>query len=314
MIRIMNTAETPEEEIFDRGGQTVSPEIEAAVRAIVEDVRANGDEAVLRYTRKFDGAAPEQLRVPEEEIDRAFAAADPAFLDSLRQAAANISAFHERQKREGFRFEGGDGIVLGQRVLPLDTVGVYVPGGTASYPSTVLMNVIPAKIAGVRRIVMTTPCGRDGTVPVDILAAARVAGVTDVFRIGGAQAVAALAYGTESVPRVDKIVGPGNVYVATAKRMVFGQVDIDMIAGPSEILIVADRKAEPAWLAADMLSQAEHDRMATAVLVCDSRELAERTAEELERQLSCLPREEIARPSIENNGKIIVAAVNLLII
>ena len=308
MIRILNTAEVPEEEIFDRGGQTVSQETEAAVRAIVEDVRAEGDEAVLRYTRKFDGVAPERLRVSEEEIDRAFAEADPAFLYSLRQAAANISAFHERQKREGFRFEGGEGIVLGQRVIPLDTVGVYVPGGTASYPSTVLMNVIPAKIAGVRRIVMTTPCGRDGTVSRDILAAARVAGVTDIFRIGGAQAVAALAYGTESVPRVDKIVGPGNVYVATAKRMVFGQVDIDMIAGPSEILIVADRHANPAWLAADMLSQAEHDRMATAVLVCDSRELAERTAEELERQLACLPREEIARPSIENNGKIIVAA------
>ena len=181
MIRILNTAETPEEEIFDRGGQSVPPETEAAVRTIIEDVRANGDEAVLRYMQKFDGVAPEQLRVSEEEIDRAFDRADPAFLNSLRQAAGNISAFHERQKREGFRFEGGEGIVLGQRVMPLDTVGVYVPGGTASYPSTVLMNVIPAKIAGVRRIVMTTPCGRDGTVSGDILAAARVAGVTDVF-------------------------------------------------------------------------------------------------------------------------------------
>ena len=307
MIRILNTAEASEAEIFDRGEQSASAETEAAVRAILEDVRANGDEAVRRYTEKFDGAAPERLRVTEEEIDEAFAAADPFFLESLRKAAANISAFHEKQKREGFRFEGGEGITLGQRVMALDTVGLYVPGGTARYPSTVLMNAIPAKIAGVRRILMATPCGRDGKVPGDILAAARVAGVTDVFKMGGAQAVAAFAYGTQSVPRVDKIVGPGNVFVATAKRMVFGQVDIDMIAGPSEILIVADRRAVPAWLAADMLSQAEHDKMATAVLVCDSRELAEATAEEIEKQLRKLPREDIARPSIENNGKIIVA-------
>ena len=307
MIRILNTAEASEAEIFDRGEQSASAETEAAVRAILEDVRANGDEAVRRYTEKFDGAAPERFRVTEEEIDEAFAAADPFFLESLRKAAANISAFHEKQKREGFRFEAGDGITLGQRVMALDTVGLYVPGGTARYPSTVLMNAIPAKIAGVRRILMATPCGRDGKVPGDILAAARVAGVTDVFKMGGAQAVAAFAYGTQSVPRVDKIVGPGNVFVATAKRMVFGQVDIDMIAGPSEILIVADRHAVPAWLAADMLSQAEHDRMATAVLVCDSRELAEATVEEIEKQLRKLPREDIARPSIENNGKIIVA-------
>ncbi|MBQ9858700.1 MAG: histidinol dehydrogenase, partial [Oscillospiraceae bacterium] len=222
--------------------------------------------------------------------------------------AENISAFHSRQKRDGFEFSGGDGIILGQRVMPLATVGIYVPGGTASYPSTVLMNAIPAKIAGVNRIVMVTPAKKDGKIPSDILAAAKIAGVTDIYKCGGAQAVAALAYGTQSVPKADKIVGPGNIFVATAKRMVFGLVDIDMIAGPSEILVVADSKANPVWLAADMLSQAEHDKLASAVLVCDSIELAEKTAQEIERQLKLLPREEIARASIENNGKIIVAA------
>lgn len=307
MISILKVKDTDEKTLFDRSSQTASVEIEASVREILEAVRFRGDAAVREYCMRFDGAAVEDLLVTEEEIDEAFASADPFFLDSLKQAADNITEFHSRQKRDGFAFEGKDGIRLGQRVLPLDTVGIYVPGGTARYPSTVLMNAIPAKIAGVRRIVMTTPPGKDGKIPVDILAAAKIAGVTHIVKVGGAQAVAALAYGTETVPKADKIVGPGNIFVATAKRMVYGLVDIDMIAGPSEILAVADSKADPRWLAADMLSQAEHDKMATAVLVCDSMDLAKRVSEELERQLTLLPREEIARASIENNGKIIVA-------
>ena len=307
MIRILNTAEVPEEEIFDRGGQTVSQETEAAVRAIVEDVRAEGDEAVLRYTRKFDGAAPERLRVSEEEIDRAFAEADPAFLDSLRQAAANISAFHERQKREGFRFGKENGVVMGQKVLPVDKAGLYVPGGTAAYPSTVLMDSIPAKIAGVPEVVMVTPPGKDGKINPAILAAAKVTGIDKIFKVGGAQAIAALAYGTESIPKVDKIVGPGNAFVAEAKKQVYGIVSIDMIAGPSEILIVSDGKMDPSYTAADLLSQAEHDKMASAVLVTDSMEFALQVQEELEKQIPQLLRSEIARASIENNGKIIVA-------
>ena len=307
MIRIIDVKDAAPEEIFYRGEDSVTEEIEKAVRAILDDVKANGDEAVLKYTEKFDGVKLDTLRVTEEEIEQAYSEADKFFIESLEKAAANIAAFHEKQKRAGFEFSGGDGIVLGQRVLPLAVVGIYVPGGTASYPSTVLMNAIPAKIAGVGRIVMVTPVKKDGKIGTDILAAAKIAGVTDIYKCGGAQAVAALAYGTESVPKADKIVGPGNIYVATAKRMVFGLVDIDMIAGPSEILVVADSKAEPKFLAADMLSQAEHDKMASAVLVCDSRELAEKTAAEIERQLELLPRAEIARASIENNGKIIVA-------
>lgn len=307
MIRIIDVKEATVEEIFYRGEETAAEEIEKAVRAILDDVKANGDEAVLRYTEKFDGVKLETLRVSEEEIEEAYSRADKFFVESLEKAAANISAFHEKQKREGFEFSGGEGIILGQRVLPLAVVGIYVPGGTASYPSTVLMNAIPAKIAGVGRIVMVTPVGKNGKIVADILTAAKIAGVTDIYKCGGAQAVAALAYGTQSVPKADKIVGPGNIYVATAKRMVFGLVDIDMIAGPSEILVVADSGAEPVFLAADMLSQAEHDRLASAVLVCDSREIAEKTALEIERQLKTLPREEIARASIENNGKIIVA-------
>ncbi len=307
MIRIIDVKEATVEEIFYRGEETAAEEIEKAVRAILDDVKANGDEAVLRYTEKFDGVKLETLRVSEEEIEEAYSRADKFFVESLEKAAANISAFHEKQKREGFAFSRGEGIILGQRVLPLAVVGIYVPGGTASYPSTVLMNAIPAKIAGVGRIVMVTPVGKNGKIAADILTAAKIAGVTDIYKCGGAQAVAALAYGTQSVPKADKIVGPGNIYVATAKRMVFGLVDIDMIAGPSEILVVADSGADPVFLAADMLSQAEHDRLASAVLVCDSREIAEKTALEIERQLKTLPREEIARASIENNGKIIVA-------
>ena len=243
----------------------------------------------------------------EEEIDEAFGTLEPAFLEILEQAARNIRAFHEKQVRGSFVMNGGPGVILGQKVTPIEKVGVYVPGGTAAYPSTVLMDTIPAKIAGCEQIVMVTPPGRDGKIKPAILAAAKIAGVTRIFKLGGAQAVAALAYGTESVPKVDKIVGPGNAYVAEAKKQVFGQVAIDMIAGPSEILIVADGKSNPVHVAADMLSQAEHDKMASAVLVTDSASLAEAVQRELEVQIPLLPRAEIARASIEHNGKIIVA-------
>ena len=243
----------------------------------------------------------------EGELEAALARVEPEFLAVLREAADNIRAYHAKQKRESFVMTQRDGVILGQRILPLARVGIYVPGGTASYPSTVLMNAIPAQIAGVEDIVMVTPPGRDGAVSPAILAAAQVAGVTRIFKCGGAQAIAALAYGTESVPQVDKIVGPGNAYVAEAKKQVFGQVNIDMIAGPSEVLVLADGASDPAWVAADLLSQAEHDRMASAVLVTDSRVLAEQVARELEVQLSRLEREDIARESIERNGKIIVA-------
>ena len=306
MIRIIDVKDQSSKDVFFRGEESVAEAVEKSVRAILDDVKENGDAAVIKYAEMFDGVKLSSLRVTQEEIDKAYEKADSFFIESLKEAAENITAFHEKQMREGFEFSGGDGIVLGQRVMPLNTVGIYVPGGTASYPSTVLMNAIPAKIAGVNRIVMVTPT-KTGDIPADILAAAKIAGVTDIYKCGGAQAVAALAYGTESVPKADKIVGPGNIFVATAKRMVFGLVDIDMIAGPSEILVVADSKANPKYLAADMLSQAEHDKLASAVLVCDSLDMAQKTAQEIERQLKLLPREDIARVSIDNNGKIIVA-------
>ncbi len=304
MIRIMKMGETSPGEIFARPVQL--RDVEAAVAAIISDVRAGGDEALLAYTEKFDGAKLTSLLVTKEEMDGALASVEPEFLDILRQAADNIRAFHSRQVRNSFVINDRDGIVIGQKVIPMDRVGVYVPGGTASYPSTVLMDVIPARIAGCGEIIMTTPPGRDGSVSPVILAAASVAGVDRIIKAGGAQAVAALAYGTQSVPRVDKIVGPGNAYVAEAKKQVFGMTAIDMIAGPSEILIVADGKTDPRYAAADMLSQAEHDRLASAVLVTDSMDLALAVRDELERQLPLLEREEIARSSIENNGKIIV--------
>ena len=274
---------------------------------IIRTVRAEGDRALSDYTYRFDGASLPSLAVTEEEIDEAFGTLEPAFLEILEQAARNIRAFHEKQVRGSFVMNGGPGVILGQKVTPIEKVGVYVPGGTAAYPSTVLMDTIPAKIAGCEQIVMVTPPGRDGKIKPAILAAAKIAGVTRIFKLGGAQAVAALAYGTESVPKVDKIVGPGNAYVAEAKKQVFGQVAIDMIAGPSEILIVADGKSNPVHVAADMLSQAEHDKMASAVLVTDSASLAEAVQRELEVQIPLLPRAEIARSSIEHNGKIIVA-------
>lgn len=279
---------------------------EETVAKIIADVRQNGDAAVKEYCRRFDGAAPDVLEVTRAERQAAFESADPEWIRILKRAAENIRAFHEKQKRTGFFMDEKPGVVMGQRVLPLKRVGIYVPGGTASYPSTVLMNCIPAKIAGVSEVVMVTPA-RDGKISGDILAAAEIAGVDRIFKIGGAQAVAALCYGTESVPKADKIVGPGNLYVATAKRMVYGLVDIDMVAGPSEILIIADETANPAHVAADMLSQAEHDRLASAVLVTTSGQLAADVSAEIESQLEKLPRRDIAREAIDLYSAVIVS-------
>ena len=305
MIRIMRWGATAPEEIFAR--QEQATDISATVAQIIRSVRSGGDEAVLACTEKFDKVRLETMEVTEAELQEAFASTDPALLQIMEQAAENIRAFHRAQVRTGFTLQQPDGIVLGQKVTPVEKVGIYVPGGRAAYPSTVLMDTIPAKIAGCSQIVMVTPPDRSGKVNPVILAAAKIAGVDRIFKVGGAQAVAALAYGTESIPRVDKIVGPGNAFVAEAKRQVFGQVAIDMIAGPSEILIIADGKSDPVHAAADLLSQAEHDPMASAVLVTDDMSLAEAVCAELERQIPLLPRAGIARESIDKNGKIIVA-------
>ena len=304
MIKIYNYGEVSNEEIFAR--ENIASNVEGIVTGIIAEVRARGDQALFEYTARFDKALLNSLEVSAEEIDEAFAAVDPEFLDILREAATNIRAFHEKQVRNSFVLNR-DGVVMGQKVTPIERVGLYVPGGTAAYPSTVLMDSIPAKIAGCETIVITTPPGPDGKVNPVILAAAKIAGVDRIFKMGGAQAVAALAYGTESVPKVDKIVGPGNAFVAEAKKQVFGKVAIDMIAGPSEILVVADATADPRHVAADLLSQAEHDRMASAVLVTDDADFAQAVSRELEEQIPQLPRAEIARASIDNNGKIIVA-------
>ena len=305
MIKILKYGEVGQDQIFARTEPTVN--VERTVSDIISDVRARGDEALFEYCKRFDGAQLDDLAVSKEEIDEAFESVDAEFIEILGRAAANIRKFHEKQVRNSFIINDEDGVVIGQKIIPIDRAGLYVPGGTAAYPSTVLMDSIPAKIAGCREVVMVTPPSRDGKVNPVILAAAKIAGVDKIFKLGGAQAIAALAYGTESVPRVDKIVGPGNAYVAEAKKQVFGTVSIDMIAGPSEILIVADAKSNPRHLAADMLSQAEHDRMASAVLVTDSASLAEAVSEEIERQIPKLSRAEIARESIDRNGKIIVA-------
>ena len=305
MIKIMKYGQVPNSEIFARVSPTVN--VEQIVADIIANVRAEGDKAVLEYNRKFDKAKLTTLLVSQEEIDEAFAAVEPEFLSILEQAAENIREFHSKQVRNSFVIADKPGIVLGQKVTPIEKVGVYVPGGTAAYPSTVLMDTIPAKIAGCGQINMVTPPGADGKINPVILATAKIAGVDQIFKVGGAQAVAALAYGTESIPKVDKIVGPGNAFVAEAKKQVFGLVSIDMIAGPSEILVIADGKSNPAHVAADLLSQAEHDKLASAVLVTDSADLAEAVSMELEKQIPLLPRAEIARASIDNNGKIIVA-------
>ena len=304
MIQILNYGQVDREKIFAR----VTPEVdvEAIVSQIIRDVRKGKDQAVIEYCRRFDRVDLRCLEVTREEIETAKNQVTPEFLAILEKAAANIRAYHEKQVSTGFEMEK-DGIVLGQKVTAIEKVGVYVPGGTAAYPSTVLMDTIPAKIAGCKQIVMVTPPGRDGKVNPAILAAADVAGVDRIFKVGGAQAVAALAYGTESIPQVDKIVGPGNAFVAEAKKQVFGRVAIDMIAGPSEILIVADSVSNPKHIAADLLSQAEHDKLASAVLVTDSEDLAKAVQAELEIQIPLLPRAAIARHSIDVNGKIIVA-------
>ena len=305
MIRIYEYGQVSNEEIFARAVPEIN--VEAIVANIIDEVRRRGDQALYEFTFRFDGAKLDSLQVTREEIEEAVQAVEPEFLEILRKAAANIRKYHQRQVRNGFVINEGDGVITGQRIIPVDRAGLYVPGGTAAYPSTVLMDSIPAKIAGVKELVMVTPPNSQGKVNPVILAAAYVAGVDRIFKVGGAQAIAALAYGTESIPRVDKIVGPCNAFVAEAKKQVYGKVSIDMIAGPSEILIVADGKSDPRHLAADLLSQAEHDKLASAVLVTDSQELAQAVQAELEIQIPQLERAEIARASIDNNGKIIVA-------
>lgn len=305
MIKIMKYGEVSKDEIFDRG--ETSFDVGDIVSEIIENVRANGDKALIDYCKKFDKAELKSLEVTKEEINEAFSLVEPRFIEILKNAAENIRNFHSRQVRNSFIINDCDGIVTGQKITPIEKVGLYVPGGTAAYPSTVLMDSIPAKIAGCKEICITTPPSANGKVNPVILAAAKIAGVDRIFKVGGAQAVAAFAYGTETVPRIDKIVGPGNAFVAEAKRQVFGRVSIDMIAGPSEILVIADGKSNPCFVAADLLSQAEHDKMASAVLVTDSIELAYAVQGEIEKQLQQLPRQEIARVSIDSNGKIIVA-------
>ncbi len=305
MIKILEYGRVKPAEIFSR----VEPKVDvsAIVTEILEDVKHSGDEALYRYCEKFDKAKLTSLLVTEEEIREAVKAVEPKFLDILRRAAENIRTFHEKQLRTGFRIEGACGSFMGQKITPVDRAGLYVPGGTAAYPSTVLMDAIPAKIAGVPELYMVTPPASDGKINPVILAAASVAGVDKIFKVGGAQAIAALAFGTESIPKVDKIVGPGNAFVAEAKKQVFGTVSIDMIAGPSEILVMADNTCRPDVIAADLLSQAEHDKLASAVLLTDSMDFALSVQAELERQIPLLPRAEIARASIDENGKIIVA-------
>ena len=304
MIKVINYKDIDPSEILDRKENVFN--VADTVTEIIKTVRAKGDAALLEYSKMFDKVELEALEVTEEEIDKAFSLVEPEFVEILKEAKENIYAFHSRQVRNSFLINEKDGVIIGQKVIPIEKVGLYVPGGTAAYPSSVLMNAIPAKIAGCDQIVMVTPPAKDGSVNPAILAAAKVAGVDRIFKVGGAQAVAALAYGTESVPAVDKIVGPGNAFVAEAKKQVFGKVAIDMIAGPSEILVIADAKSDPVCVAADLLSQAEHDKNATAVLVTDSAELAEAVSAELEIQIPMLSRAEIARVSIDNNGKIII--------
>lgn len=305
MIKIINAADAKTQDILTRDIKTKSG-VEDIVTDIIENVKANGDAALFEYSKKFDSAELKSLEVTKEEIDSAYNSEDSDYINTLKKARDNIFAFHSRQVRNNFMINDNDGIVLGQKITPIEKVGLYVPGGTASYPSTVLMNAVPAKIAGVKEIVMVTPPDKNGCVPPAILAAAKVAGVDRIFKTGGAQAVAALAFGTESVPKVDKVVGPGNVFVATAKRMLYGIVDIDMIAGPSEILVIAQSNCDPELVAADLLSQAEHDKLASAVMITDSEQLAKKVSDELEKQIPELPRAEIARASIDANGKIII--------
>ncbi len=310
MIKIYKYGQVPNSEIFAR--DNIASNVEGIVTDIIANVRKNGDTALYEYSKKFDKVDLASLEVSKEEIDEAFAIVDKDFVEVIKEAAQNITDFHKRQVKNSFIISERDGVITGQKVTPIEKVGLYVPGGTAAYPSTVLMDSIPAKIAGCEEIVMVTPPSKDGKVNPNILASAKIAGVDRIFKVGGAQAIAALAYGTETIPAVHKIVGPGNAFVAEAKKQVFGKVAIDMIAGPSEILVVADSTCNPKFVAADLLSQAEHDKMASAVLVTDTDEFASAVSNELERQIPMLPRAEIARASIDNNGKIIVAE-NLMV-
>lgn len=284
----------------------VGQQVKESVMEILEGVRKGGDQALREFTQRFDGHCPEALEVSRDEINDALSEADEEFVNALLNAQENISDFHNRQKHQSFLDAKENGVILGQHVRGLDRVGIYVPGGTAAYPSSVLMNVVPAKIAGVQKIVMVTPPMKDGKANPDILTAAAIAGVDRIFLAGGAQAIAALTYGTETIPKVDKIVGPGNIYVATAKKLLYGTVDIDMVAGPSEVLILADKTAEPSYLAADLMSQAEHDKLASCILLTDSQEIAEQTKAELERQIKTLSRAEIIKESFQNYGAIFV--------
>lgn len=309
MINIIKGNDDNKNEIIDKLRQRsteINEEVEISVKNIIDEVRENKDKAIVDFTKKFDGKAPQKMEVTKEEIEKAYESCDKDFINALEKAAINIREFHQRQKQQSFITTREDGVIMGQRIRGLNRVGIYVPGGTAAYPSSVLMNAIPAKIAGVKEIVMVTPPMKDGTANKNILASAKVAGVDRVFLVGGAQAVAGLAFGTETIPKVDKIVGPGNIFVATAKKQLYGTVDIDMIAGPSEILIIADESAKPKYLAADFLSQAEHDKLASSILITTSEKIANETIDEIYKQLKQLPREEIATASVENFGAVIV--------
>ncbi len=309
MIQIVKADGQAEKELFSvlrgRSGK-VNEEVTKTVAEIIKEVRERGDDAVRDYTNRFDGQCPELFEVDREVINDALTEADPEFVDALLNAMENITNFHQRQKQQGFIDAKSNGVIMGQRIRGLDRVGLYVPGGTAAYPSTVLMNCVPAVIAGVKELIMVTPPRKDGTPNPDILVAAAIAGLDHVFLMGGAQAVAALAYGTQTVPRVDKIVGPGNIFVATAKKLLYGVVDIDMIAGPSEILIIADESANPAYLAADMMSQAEHDKLASSILLTTSEKIADATVQELKRQAADLSRADIIEQSLRDYGAIVV--------
>ncbi len=305
MIKILEYDASIKNKVFARVENKV--DVEKIVADILLDVKNTGDKALYKYAEQFDKVKLDRLKVTKEEIENALSIVDKDFLQVIKQSAKNIQEYHEKQKRSGYEIKKEDGVVIGQKVMPIEKAGLYVPGGTAAYPSTVLMDAIPAKIAGVKELVMVTPPRRDGSITPEILVAASVAGVDTIYKVGGAQAIGALAYGTESIPKVDKIVGPGNAFVAEAKKQVFGEVSIDMIAGPSEILVVADKSCSAKFVAADLLSQAEHDKMASAVLITDDMDFAKEVAKQIEIQLKSLEREEIARTSIENNGKIIVA-------
>lgn len=309
MLKLLEVNESNKQKLIDElkeRCEETKDEVVASVKNILSKVKEEGDKALFDFTKNFDKVELTELEVSAQEIDKCFDKVEDNFIQALEEAKANIEAYHEKQKANGFMMTKEKGVYLGQRVLPLERVGVYVPGGTAAYPSSVLMNVIPAKVAGVDEIIMVTPPDKNGGINPYIGVAAKIAGIDKIYKVGGAQAVAALAYGTESIPKVDKIVGPGNIFVATAKRLVFGQVDIDMIAGPSEILVIADEKSDPEYVAADLMSQAEHDKLASAILVTTSKELYEKVEEELDRQAATLEREEIIRTSLKDFGRAII--------